>query len=130
LKGLEAMVGFKYFKNRFSHSRTNWRQILWLSQSPEANHASWPDISAKVDLCVANLVGYSLTKEIIDLVIFQGPWEICQNNKLQVKGVHGEKLRTPDLSQQPVLGIKEIPRTGSCEPVEPHHFSEDSFLLK
>jgi len=34
-----------------------------------------------------------------------------------VKGVHGEKLRTPDLSQQPVLGIKEIPITGSCQPV-------------
>jgi len=34
-----------------------------------------------------------------------------------VKGVHGEKLRIPDLSQQPVLGIKKIPRTGSCEPV-------------
>jgi len=29
-----------------------------------------------------------------------------------VKGVHGEKFRTPDLGQQPVLGIKEIPRTG------------------
>jgi len=27
-------------------------------------------------------------------------------------------LGAPDLSQQPVLGIKEIPRTGSCEPVE------------
>jgi len=39
-----------------------------------------------------------------------------------VKGVHREKLRTPPvLSQQPVLGIKEIPRTGSCEPVECHH---------
>jgi len=25
-----------------------------------------------------------------------------------VKGVHGEKLRILDLSQQPVLGIKEI----------------------
>jgi len=24
-------------------------------------------------------------------------------------------------SQQPVLGIKEIPRTGSCKPVESHH---------
>jgi len=31
-----------------------------------------------------------------------------------------EKLRIPDFSQQPVLGIKEIPRTGSCEPIEPH----------
>jgi len=29
--------------------------------------------------------------------------------------------RTPDLSQQPVRCIKEIPRTGSCEPVESHH---------
>jgi len=27
----------------------------------------------------------------------------------------------PDLSQQPVLGIKEILRTGSCEPVGSHH---------
>jgi len=38
-----------------------------------------------------------------------------------VKGVYGEKLKTPDLSQQLVLGIKEIPRTGSCELVESHH---------
>jgi len=30
-------------------------------------------------------------------------------------------LRTPDLREQPVLGIKEILRTGSCEPVESHH---------
>jgi len=30
-------------------------------------------------------------------------------------------LRTPDLRQQPVLGIKETPRTGSCESVESHH---------
>jgi len=34
-----------------------------------------------------------------------------------------EKLRTRDSSQQPVLGIKEIPRTGCCEPVESHHCS-------
>jgi len=27
------------------------------------------------------------------------------------------KNRTPGLSQQPVVGIKEIPRTVSCEPV-------------
>jgi len=27
-------------------------------------------------------------------------------------------LRTPKLSHQLILGIKEIPRTGSCEPVE------------
>jgi len=40
-----------------------------------------------------------------------------------VKGVHWENLRTPDLSQQPVLGTKEIPRTGSCKPVEFHHCS-------
>jgi len=26
--------------------------------------------------------------------------------------VHGEKLRSPDSSRQPVFGIKEIPRTG------------------
>jgi len=39
-----------------------------------------------------------------------------------VKGVHGEKFRTPDLGQQPVLGIKEIPRTGSCETIEFHHW--------
>jgi len=36
-----------------------------------------------------------------------------------VKGVHGEKLGNPDLSQQPVLRIKEIPRTGDCEPSNP-----------
>jgi len=30
-------------------------------------------------------------------------------------------LRTPDLTQQAVLGIEEMPRTGSCEPVEFHH---------
>jgi len=30
-------------------------------------------------------------------------------------------LRTPDFSQQPVLGFKEIPRIGSYEPVESHH---------
>jgi len=41
-----------------------------------------------------------------------------QNN---LKGVHGEKLRTPGRSQQPVLGAKEIPRAGSCELVESHH---------
>jgi len=29
-------------------------------------------------------------------------------------------LRTPDLSQQPVLGIKEIPRIDPCELVESH----------
>ena len=34
----------------------------------------------------------------------------------------GKQLRTPDLSQQPVLGIKEIPWAGSCEPVDPHHW--------
>jgi len=30
-------------------------------------------------------------------------------------------LRTPDLSQQSVLGIKEISRTCSCEPVKSRH---------
>jgi len=25
------------------------------------------------------------------------------------------------MSQQTVLGIREIPRTGSCEPVDSHH---------
>jgi len=35
--------------------------------------------------------------------------------------VKGLKLRTPDLSQQRVFAIKEIPRTDSCEPVESHH---------
>jgi len=41
-----------------------------LSQSPEANHAhaGWPDVSAKVDLFVANW--YSLAKEIIDFNYF------------------------------------------------------------
>jgi len=32
---------------------------------------------------------------------------------LLAKGVHGEILRIPDLSQQPVLGIEEILGTGS-----------------
>jgi len=40
-----------------------------------------------------------------------------------VKDVYGEKLRTSDLSKQPVRGIKEIPKTGSCEPVESIHWS-------
>jgi len=31
-------------------------------------------------------------------------------------------LRTPDLRQEPVLAIKEIPITGSCELVECHHW--------
>jgi len=48
--------------------------------------------------------------------------EICQS-KLQLKSVHGETLRTQDLNEQPVLGIKEFPRTGSCEPVESHHWN-------
>jgi len=39
-----------------------------------------------------------------------------------VKGVHGGKLKIPDLSQQLVLGIKEIPRAGSCEPVKSYHW--------
>jgi len=34
--------------------------------------------------------------------------------------------RTPDLRQQPVLRIKEIPRTGSCQPVESHHWFKHS----
>jgi len=44
--------------SRFSH----------LSQSPEINHASWPDIRAKVDLCVANWD--SLAMEVIDFSYF------------------------------------------------------------
>jgi len=35
--------------------------------------------------------------------------------------VHEEIFRSLDLGQKPVLGIKEIPRTGSYEPVESHH---------
>jgi len=31
-------------------------------------------------------------------------------------------LTTPDLSQESVLAIKEIPRTGSGEPVECHQW--------
>jgi len=37
-------------------------------QSPEANHAGWIDIRAKVDLCAANW--YSLAKEIINFNYF------------------------------------------------------------
>jgi len=54
--------------------------------------------------------------------------EICQS-KLQLKGVHGETLSTQDLSEQPVLGIKEFPRTGSCVPVESHHWIPATGLL-
>jgi len=43
--------------NRFSHY-----------QSPDANHAGWPEISAKVDLYVANW--YSLAREFIDFRYF------------------------------------------------------------
>jgi len=57
-------VGFKFFKKRFFHSRTPKQQVLSLSQPPEANHAGLPDISANIDLCVANW--YSPAKEIID----------------------------------------------------------------
>jgi len=34
----------------------------------EANHAGWPDISAKADLCVANW--WSLAREIFDFSYF------------------------------------------------------------
>ena len=61
-------MGFKYFKIKFFHPRTHQQNILSLSQSPEANHASWPDISAKVDLCVANC--YSLAQKITDFSHF------------------------------------------------------------
>jgi len=46
----------------------------------------------------------SLTLGLTNNRFFHCHREVCQN-QLQVKGVHGEKLRTPDLSQQPVLGI-------------------------
>jgi len=39
-----------------------------LSQSPEAHLAGWPDLSSKVDLCVANW--HSLAREIIDFSYF------------------------------------------------------------
>ena len=39
-----------------------------LSLSPEADHATWPDINAKADLCVANC--YSLARENIDFGYF------------------------------------------------------------
>ena len=42
---------------------------------------------------------------------------------IQVKGVHGEKLRTPSLSQLPVLRIKKILRIGSCKLIESHHWT-------
>jgi len=38
-------------------------------------------------------------------------------------------LRTPDLSQQSILGIKEIPRKGSCTPVESHHCQHLRFII-
>jgi len=33
------MVGFKFFKDRFSHSRTHKQQVLSLSQSPQVKIA-------------------------------------------------------------------------------------------
>jgi len=53
-----AMVGFNFFKNRFSHSSTHEQQVLPL-QSTESNDAGWADISAKVDLCVVNSRAYA-----------------------------------------------------------------------
>jgi len=49
---MQTAVRFKIFKNRFSHSRIG----------------GWPDVSAKVDLCVANR--YILASEIIDFSYF------------------------------------------------------------
>jgi len=47
---------------------THQQQVLSLLQSPEANNAGWPDVSAKVDRCVANWC--SLAKKLLILVIF------------------------------------------------------------
>ena len=58
----------KFFINMFFFSRTHQQQVLSLPQSPEANHACWPDISAKVDHCVTTR--YSLAGEIIDFSYF------------------------------------------------------------
>ena len=78
--GLFTAARFKFFMNRFSHFRIHQQKVLSMSQSPEASHNGWPDISAKVDLCVANC--YSLARESIDFGFFPtltGPWQICQN---------------------------------------------------
>ena len=85
--------------NRFSHP-----------QSPEANHAGWLDISAEVDLNVANC--YSLAAKISDFIYFPNHNRSVKGLPIYVKSVHEEKLKTPDLSQPPVFGVKEIPRTG------------------
>jgi len=55
--------------NRFSHSRIHYQQVVSISKSAEANHAGWPDISPKVDLCIANW-WCSLARKIVILVIF------------------------------------------------------------
>ena len=54
-------------------------------------------------------------------------WQLLQSiGKLLILFIFPtwKKMRTPDtdLSQQLVFGIKEISRTGSCEPVESHHW--------
>ena len=57
-------MGFQFFKKR-TYSRTHQQEVLSFSQ---AHHAGWPDIGAKVDLCVANF--YRLAREIIDFSYF------------------------------------------------------------
>jgi len=47
------------------------------------------------------------------------------NSNVIIRKMHGERLRTLDLSLKPVFGMKQIPRTGSCEPVESHHCLDD-----
>jgi len=59
------MVGFKIFGS-LTPVLTNNRFSQY--QSPEANHAGWSDISAEVDLCVANW--YSLAREVTDFSYF------------------------------------------------------------
>ena len=71
---------------------------LSLSQSPEANHGGWPNISARLIF-----VSPTGTVQQLKLLILVFP-----NFRLvfRQKGARGVKLRTNDLSQQPVLGIK------------------------
>jgi len=65
---LNTLVGFRFFKNKSLTPGLAKQQVVSLSQSPEANHAGWPDVSAMVDLCLANW--YSQGREIIDFSYF------------------------------------------------------------
>jgi len=62
------VVGFKFLITGSLAAGPTINRFLSLSNFPEANHAGWPDISAKVVLRVANR--YSLVREIVDFSYF------------------------------------------------------------